>query len=214
MVHSCKPAVPGVSWGKWDRSWLGACHSGHRVSPAVHWVRQSCGQLGQAEGNLGIWPCDFRWAREKFWAGPSAAGEVGGSAASMVTHWEGKSLSLLLASSLCSQQDPLQRRGGVNLVSPPLHPRLHPLCAHVTQPCCGPNSLGGPEQTLTLSPLTKAVFFERPTTPARLPYPPPLRAPPGPRQLAHMCLVFPMILSEPSLWELSESGSWSPSSSI
>lgn len=136
------------------------------------------------------------------------------SAASMVTHWEGKSLSLLLASSLCSQQDPLQRRGGVNLVSPPLHPRLHPLCAHVTQPCCGPNSLGRPEQTLTLSPLTKAVFFERPTTPARPPYPPPLRAPPGPRQLAYMFSVFPMILSEPSPWELSESGTRSRGSSI
>ena len=163
---------------------------------------------------MGIWPCDFRWAREKFWAGPSTAGEVGGSAASMVTHWEGKSLSLLLASSFCSQQDPLQRRGGGNLVSPPLHPWLHPLCAQVRRSCCGLNSLGGPEQTFPLSPLTKAVFFGRPTTPARRPYPPPLRVPPGLRQLAHMCSVFPMILSEPTLWELSQSGTRSLGSSI
>lgn len=38
------------------------------------------------------------------------AGEVGGSAAGMVTHGEGTSLSLLPISSLCSWQDPLQQR--------------------------------------------------------------------------------------------------------
>ena len=121
------------------------------------------GQLGQAEGTLGVRPCDFRWAAEEFWAGPSPAGEVGGSAASVVTHWEGKSLSLLLASSLCSWQDPLQQRGGERLLSPAPSARQRsavttslsgPAAAMWGAESSSPDSLGGPEQTRPLAPLT------------------------------------------------------------
>lgn len=64
-----------------------------------------------------------------------------------------------------------------------------------------PDSLGGHEQTCPLAPLTKGAFFGRPT-PARWPYPPPLRsppAPPGPRQPTHTCLALSVSLSEPLL---------------
>lgn len=83
-----------------------------------------------------------------------------------------------------------------------------------------PDSLGGREQTRPLAPLTKGAFFGRPT-PARWPYPPPLRsppAPPGPRQPPRTCLALSVSLSEPLLCSPSgrshTSGSRSPGSSL
>lgn len=48
MVHSCKPAVPRVPWGNGAEAGWGHATQGTGCSP--------CGQLGQAEGNLGSGP--------------------------------------------------------------------------------------------------------------------------------------------------------------
>lgn len=49
------------------------------VMPPGVWGEPSwaSGQLGQAEGSLGVWPCDFRWASEEFRAGPAPQGKSG-----------------------------------------------------------------------------------------------------------------------------------------